>query len=215
MIRLSKGCSTVPQCLTCSSALLPPRGYRSLRTCQGSLTRFQQLCRAELYYPPQPRHMPLSFHSWLTTAELRLAGCTPSPRVARPRTAIANRCTSPFRCCCGLFMLSGDSPGGAFRGDFLYFPSRHVYNQSPRRFGAIPILTHGAAADIWTGFRHFVVRWYGYESCPTWRRHIIKDSRFVDFCGLCPDNTTVRRGRITREAQTGDSEGLVGRAKQM
>src|SRR5208282_2099885 len=26
--------------------------------------------------------------------------------------------------------------------DFLYFPSRHIYNQSPRCFGAVQILTN-------------------------------------------------------------------------
>ena len=51
----------------------------------------------------------------------------------------------------------------------------------------------------------------GHESCPSCGRHIIKDNRFVDFvdCAPMPDNTTVRRGRTTREAVTGDSERLA------
>ena len=52
----------------------------------------------------------------------------------------------------------------------------------------------------------------GHEGYPSCGRHIIKDNRFVDFVDCCsdPDNTTVRRGTITSEAETGDSERLAG-----
>src|SRR5208282_2942051 len=201
-------CSSMPNSAPRPCYRLP--GYRSLTTCQGSLTRFQQLCRAELYYPPQPRHMPLSFHSWLTTAELRLAGCAPSPRVARPRTAIANRCTSPFRWCGGLFMLSGDSPGGAFRGDFLYFPSRHVYNQSPVPFWCNPD-THARRCRGHLEWLPPIRRLRVRELPELWTAHY-KGQQICGFCGLRydPDNATVRRGRTNREAETADSERLAG-----
>jgi hypothetical protein len=44
-----------------------------------------------------------------------------------------------------------------------------------------------------------------------WTAHY-KGQQICGFCGLRydPDNATVRRGRIDREAATGDSERLAG-----
>jgi hypothetical protein len=132
MTRLSKGCGIVPQCLTCASALLPPPGLQITN----DLSRVANKVPAAL-----PRRIVLSSttkayatfvsvlvdNRWVAARWIRSKSASSSTA----RTAIANRCTSPFRWCGGLFMLSGDSPGGAPLGDFLYFPSRHEYNQSP------------------------------------------------------------------------------------
>jgi hypothetical protein len=98
----------------------------------------------------------------------------------------------------------------------LFEDSRGLFRSDAGDFLSIPSAISGSGIFI-----HFSVDLGGsglchYESRPGCDRHTIKDNRFVDFvdCAPIPGKTPVRRGRITCETETVDSERLSASAKQ-